>query len=129
VLLVFEEYELARDLLSFAVHEIKKHSSEHERLIFIINLAQSYKWLGDPDKCEAVLCTQEWTACSPAFLLSACVLRDQYEEAERLMRHATTSNEEAREAFRDWPVYREFRKTPEFKRAYVELFNEPAPGE
>jgi hypothetical protein len=129
VLLVFEEYALARDLLTFAVHDIKKHSSEHERLIFVVNLAQAHKWLGNEDACEKILEDVDWTACEPAFRLSRHALLDDFEEAAKLMRVVVQNGDETEENFRDWPVYRGFRRTELFKEVFRELFHkEPPPA-
>ena len=128
-LLVLEQFELARVLLRYAV-DLRHHSSEHTKRIFVINLAQAHKWLGDDDGCIGILDEHDWTACENSFALSEAVLRGEFEKARHLMLEVGHSKDVTKAGFEDWPVYREFRSTPQFADAYQQLFGsgiEPNP--
>ena len=127
-LLVLERFDLARATLEFA-HALKKHSSDHFSRIFTVNLAQCYKWLGDIHKCHEVMKTKDWTATEDSFILADRVLHDDFAEARRLMVRTASNGVIPEAAFRDWPLFREFRKSHYFQEAYMEVYGRPfAPG-
>ncbi|MFF1679065.1 hypothetical protein ACFVYG_23880 [Streptomyces sp. NPDC058256] len=123
-LLVFEEYDLAKELLTFAV-ELPRHSSEHEKRIFVINLAQCCKWLGEDTECRHLLTRHDWSASDDAFMLANHVLNDDFAEAARLMRALGANGDVPEAAFQDWPLFREFRKSKFFAPAYEDVFGHP----
>lgn len=120
-LLVVERFGLARILLEFA-HGLKKHSSDHFTRIFTVNLAQCYKWLGETDKCFEIMRKKDWTATEDSFTLADRVLHDDFDEAKRLMIRTGKNKVIPDEAFRDWPLFRKFRLTEQFKEAYYEIY-------
>ena len=126
-LLVFEEFELARTLLTFAVH-LPEHSDDRARRTFIVNLAQSHKWLDQQSECLAVLDQEDWSACEDAFNLARAVLKDDYEHAKHLMLTVALHNDIERAAFEDWPLFRKFRATTEFADAYAQLYGSALPA-
>jgi hypothetical protein len=123
-LLVTERFELARVLLEFA-NSLHKHSSDQFSRIFTVNLAQCYKWLGNTEKCFEVLAKKDWTAAEPSFLLAERVLYDDFDAAEELMVNTGRNRTIPEAAFRDWPLFREFRRTEQFSRAYKQVFGKP----
>jgi len=120
-LLVFEEFELAKSLLTFAVG-LPRHSSEHERRKMVVNLAQSYKWLGDEEGCREILSKDDWTASEDAFMLANRVLEENFQDAVRLMLLVAQNGDVPEAAFRDWPLFRQFRESPLFPQAFEEAF-------
>ncbi len=124
-LLVFEEFELARTLLSFAV-DLPAHSEERARRMFVVNLAQAHKWLGDDAACRAVLAQEDWSACEDAFELARAVLHDEFDRARDLMIAVAQRNDVERGAFDDWPLFRAFRSTTQFAEAYQEAYGAAA---
>jgi hypothetical protein len=120
-LLVFEEFELARETLTFAMG-LPKHSSEQEKRIFAVNLAQTYKWLGNEEECRKILRGHDWTASDDAFMMATYVLQDDFEEAARRMVVVAQNGDVPEAAFHDWPLFREFRNSPLFAPAYEEAF-------
>lgn len=123
-LLVFEQFDLAMTLLTFAV-DLPKHSSEHVRRKFVINLAQCYKWLGDVAGCTVVLDKEDWSAAEDAFTLARLVLADDFDSAGGLMKTLARNHDIPRRAFHDWPLFRTFRMTQEFAAAYLSVYHEP----
>lgn len=128
-LLVVERFELSRILLEFAAHELKKHSSDHFARIFTVNLAQCYKWLGDTQKCYEVLQKKDWTATEPAFTLAERVLHDDFDEAGKLMVITGKNKFIPEEAFRDWPLFRQFRDTEQFRKSFIKIYGQPFESE
>jgi len=126
-LLVVERFNLARNLLEFA-HGLKRHSSDHFARIFTVNLAQCYKWLGETELCFEVMSKKDWTAAEPAFTLAERVLYDDFDEAKKLMIITGKNKMIPEEAFRDWPLFRKFRQTQQFKEAFLEVYGRPFTG-
>lgn len=122
-LLAFGDYPLAQRLLRFATEECKCVVDQIRRRN-IINLAQSYKWTGDMDRCREAL-KGDWTSCEDAFALAIAVLNDDFDSAEALMLSVGAAGDIVEQAFSDWPLFREFRRTPQYARAYQRLFGAP----
>ena len=122
MLLVFEEFSLAQLLLEFAL-DLPQQPCEATRRKNIINLAQAHKWQGDETACARVV-EDDWTACEDSFALALAVLRDDFDEAARLMVEVGRRDDIVEQAFRDWPLLREFRKTPQFAAAYKTLYGD-----
>lgn len=123
-LLTLREYELAEILLVFATQPPIQHVSNEVSLIFKINLAIAYKWQDKVEECKQLLETVDWTALADKFQLAASVLRDEYDNAAKIMKTIGSLSRPTKAEYRDWPLFREFRKTDEFKKAYREVFGE-----
>jgi hypothetical protein len=122
-LLVHEDWLLAQKLLRYAT-DLKIHSSDQRKYVFVVNYAQTFKWLGNSQSCAELLLPVEWGALDIAFRISAAVLRDDFDEAGELMENAAYTRQVARSAFEHWPIYREFRRTPQFAEAYRKAYKE-----
>lgn len=116
------KYELAIRLLDFCCKEFKKFSSEETELILTVNRAQAYKWNGDLEHCKRIMNAIDWSAKSDQFRLADAVLGDNWSRAERLMTRIGSNGVVSQDAYRHWPLFREWRKRPEFTRAYKEIF-------
>lgn len=123
-LLLKEEYELANILLDFATN-LPEFSNEEYRLMFLINKSQSKKWMGDREAALQLISSEDWSACSYKFKIAIAVLKDEFEEAARIMRILGGASEEVtKDYYKDWPIFKEFRKTTEFLSTYEEIFSE-----
>lgn len=134
-LILDEEYKLSNILLDFARSEpIIKKSSQQIKLLLLLNKAQCLKWSEDTKEYRNLLLQQDWSACCDELKLAKFVLLDEYDEAYKLMK-AIGNNPGKVSAihYQKWPVFKEFRKTEQFLKAYQEIFNEtfdlkPAPS-
>jgi hypothetical protein len=123
-LLQDERYDLAKRLLDFATETLKKFSSEQARRFFVINRAQAYKWSGDNTAAQKILDAEDWSASSDVIQLGERLLRDDYAEALALMKRLGNVGMEKSD-YRDWPVFNEFRKRPEFAATFEAIYGEP----
>lgn len=119
-----EKYKLAKILLDFAV-ALPKFSSDEVRRIAIINRAQVYKWTGDVKGAECILSAEDWTASSLKFRLAHAVLLDDFAKAGMLMEKIGGNDSPKKRDYQEWPLFREFRKSNEFRVAYEAVFKEP----
>jgi hypothetical protein len=89
-----------------------------------MNRAQAYKFGNENDKAQKILDNEDWSLCSKDFLLCLSVLRDQYDQAASIMRELGKNGDIDRAEYATWPIFKEFRKSPEFEKAYTEIYGE-----
>ncbi len=124
-LLVKGHNRLALNLLTFATDTIKKHHDNEVICILTINKALAHYLSEKKEDCKKVLAKHDWSATNDKFKLAISILNEDYEKAIELMKSIGTSNKHInKDAYREWPLFREFRKTEGFKAAYKEIFNE-----
>jgi hypothetical protein len=117
--------KLALNLLTFATETLKKHTDHEMLCIYTINKALAHYLSGKKDECLDVLNKHDWSATSDKFKLATAVLREQYSIAVDQMKIIGTTNKHiTKDAYREWPLFKEFRKTTEFQLAYKEIFSE-----
>lgn len=121
------KWDLAIKLLDFACSEFKKFSSEGAQLTLTVNRAQAYKWRGDEDRCKRIMKAVDWSAKSDQFRLADAVLADDWVHAAKVMRRIGKDGAIDQNEYRDWPLFREFRKQQPFLDAYEEVFGTPFP--
>jgi hypothetical protein len=119
-----DQYNLSIALLDFATETIKKHHSDESRRTFIINRAQAYKWKGNNTKSISILSKEDWSATSEKFKLAEAVLKDEFSRAADIMRELGPDGKLNKSVYRDWPLFKEFRKSPEFQKAFHDVFKE-----
>ena len=124
-LLEIENYELARTLLDFGVNTLKRHSSDEDRRILLVNLAQSNKWLGEPETCNEILDKEDWSSCSEKFKLGVAVLHDDFDEAVNIMKRIGPEGEVTEADYKTWPLFQEFRKSEQLESTFEEIFGKP----
>lgn len=121
------KWELAIKLLDFACTEFKKFSNEGAQLTLTVNRAQAYKWKGDEDRCKRIMKSVDWSAKSDQYRLADAVLSGDWLRAVKMMRRIGKDGAVDQNNYRDWPLFREFRKQQEFLEAYAEVFGTPFP--
>jgi hypothetical protein len=121
-LLKQEKFPLAQKILSFALN-LPHHSTHKRKLIFVINKAIAEKFSDNTDY-QKTLSDVDWTACSADFQLAVAVLNERFEEAVTIMYRMGRTGLVHKPDYKDWPVFRNFRKTEDFKRAFRAIFSE-----
>jgi hypothetical protein len=117
-------YRLAIKLLDFATSTLKKWNDEAIRRIFVLNRAQAYKWSNDDATCRKILAAEDWSAVEDKFAMAVAVLKNDFAKAILCMKRVGDGDQVPKEAYKDWPIFREFRKTDEFQQSYKDLFGE-----
>lgn len=121
-----EQYDLAREILDFSDKYIKKFFSDDLKFRLILNRAQTYKWLGHTDKCQEIIKAKDWSACSDIFKLASQVLLEEYETAAETLKQLAQNNQQIDKSdYKEWPIFKEFRKQECFLQAYEEGYGEP----
>jgi hypothetical protein len=117
-------YRLARILLDFAA-QLPRYSSKDSELRLIVNRAEVYKWSGEEGQCKEILNAEDWSATSLKFKLAQAVLLDNFKEAIELVRKLGKDGELNKHEYREWPLFRELRKSAEFIALFEQIFGEP----
>jgi len=124
-LLIKGHHRLALNLLSFATGTLKKHTDREMLCIFTINKALAHYLADNKNACTSVLDNHDWSATSDQFKLAISVLREDYPKSIALMKNIGSTNKHLnKDAYREWPLFKQFRKTDEFKNVYKEIFGE-----
>lgn len=124
-LLKEDKNQLAAILLDFATDTLKKHSDEEARLVFIVNKAQAYKWSGNEEAVQKIIVAEDWSATSDKFKIAKAVLTNDFKEASNIMRRIGPDGIPSKSDYRDWPLFKEYRKSDEFLKTFEEVFGEP----
>lgn len=122
-LLVKGHNKLGLNLLTFATDILKKHHDQEMICILTINKGLAYYLSDKKDECKKVLAKHDWSATSDKFKLAISVLNEDFEKAVEIMKTiGDKSTHITKDAYREWPLFRQFRKTDKFKEVYNEIF-------
>jgi hypothetical protein len=124
-LLYEKRYRLARILADFGVATFKTWGSDYFRRALIVNRAQAYIWDGQNEEGQRVLAAEDWSAANDEFQVCIAALRQDFPAAILHMKVLGPQAGPKKEGYRDWPVFKEIRKTVEFQTAFMEIFGEP----
>lgn len=120
--LQFEEWEWSAIVSDFALNQ-RVTANEQSKLIALINLAIALKSSGVGQRGATLLNEVDWSAKRLEFKLAVAVLRDDFSSAADLMLQIGKKTDLLEESsYHDWPLFREFRGTPEFLRAFEDVY-------
>lgn len=120
--LQLQEWEWAEMVCEFDCG-LPRHSNERFQLLALVNRAIAAKQRGRADETTSLLGSEDWSAKASEFSLAVAVLLDRYDEAAAIMRRIGNKGEMVTGAsYHLWPLFREFRGSPEFLDAYKDVF-------
>jgi hypothetical protein len=118
-----ERWTLALTLFDYAAGlPLKYVSDDASRRISLINKCIALKALGKKDLALDALQLLDWSAADEKFKLAVAVIRDEYDKAEESMYKAGKAEAVSETSFIEWPLFRDFRNTEQFRRAFQKLF-------
>lgn len=121
-LLIQQNWTLAQIIGDYSARLPQKYDDTNNRLMHI-NLAIAVYHLEGCKAAQKILQTLDWSACIDDFKLAVEVLNDNFDEAATLMKQiGATGKHITKEAYLDWPLFNTFRKTPQFLKAYQEIY-------
>ena len=101
----------------------KKISNEQWKLVISVNYCIALLQSGAHEKCGQIINAFDLSSALPEFRLAKAVLTRNFSEAARVMRLIGKEGEFINEMnYRIWPLFKEFRSTPEFQKAYKEIY-------
>lgn len=119
------EFDLAIRILDYFTQNHIKHFSDQKKRTMIINFAQAHKWRGDHEACKRIIKGIDWSACGDDFRLAVLVLEEKYNIAYTLMRRLKNDDSFLKTYYKDWPLFKDFRKQESFSSVYEECYGEP----
>ncbi|MCU7282684.1 hypothetical protein OC926_22805 [Pseudomonas peradeniyensis] len=123
-LLIQGDYRLAEQLLIISKERSFKKLNAESECYMSINLAIALKGQKKEEDCKKLLSAIDFSALSRKFKLANFVLLDMHAEAADLMIKIGTFDEPKQRDYHEWPLFKWFRKTIEFKEAYHQVFGE-----
>lgn len=122
-LLKNEDYFLATKLLDFAIS--MEFTNDGIKKTTIINRALAYKWNGDNKTAKEIISKEDWSACNSNLKLAVEIIRDNYVGAVVLMKNiGGKSKNLTLSDYYKWPLFKEFKKSKLFLKAFKEIFKE-----
>jgi hypothetical protein len=119
-----EDWKRAEMLSEFALGQ-PRTSDEFTKRVFLVNHCLALKWGGVPEEAAKKVRSVDWTASAAEFRLAEAVLTDQFDAAEGLMRAVGKDSQTlGQNEYQEWPLFREFRTSAQFGRAYREIFGQ-----
>ena len=122
-LLSQHDYKLAEQVLSLSREKAFKKLNAESGYYLSINLAIALKGQEKHHELRQLLGGLDFSALASKFKLANFVLLEQYEDAATLMIKMGENEDIAEYDYRNWPLFRWFRKTDEFKQAFLTVFN------
>ncbi|MEM6380654.1 MAG: hypothetical protein AAF705_20895, partial [Bacteroidota bacterium] len=118
-----KQYELAKIMFEFEDKYIKKYSNQDTELRILLNRAQTYKWLGDSDKCIEIIRSRDWSACGEILKMGSYVLLEEFKLASESMK-LIGDNEKVihKSSYTAWPIFKDFIHRDEFKATFKEIY-------
>ena len=120
-----KRYRLARTLADFGASTFKDWGSDYYRRALVVNRTQAYLWDGKQDEGLRILDAEDWSAANDEFQMCVASLRQNVPEVIRFMKALGSLSRPGKDGYREWPVFRELRKTKEFQAAFLDVFGEP----
>lgn len=121
-LLVLKDYKLAEKVLEITNSNGFKKLNFETSLFLTVNLAIALKGQKKEKECIALLKKTDFSALSLKFKLANQVLNDSFDEAAETLRKIGPDGEVSESQLRQWPLFRWFRKTDQFKAAFEEMY-------
>lgn len=124
-LIVDKRYDVAIEISDFAF-SARYGRNQRDTVYFQLNKAQAYKWKGEQEKCSEILKSIDTSAMSPDIIIPKLVLEDNFKEAISYMKQACRNGKKVddMDMYRNWPIFKEFRKNKEFQQEFKTLYGE-----
>ena len=124
-LIVDKHYDIAINVSNFACDSNSFKRNLKDKTFIELNLAQAYKWSGNPIKCQELLDSMDVSIMHNDLMIPKLTLEEKFEEVYPLMiTIGDGSDILKKEAYRDWPIFKEIRKEKEFSDTFKKIFNE-----
>ena len=115
------EYDHAVRVLKFAV-DLRHHSTERDRRMMLINLANAYKLNDDEEASLKCLDSHDWSATSEDFTICVSAVKGDIDSVVAQMRKSGKEGAISFEQYCAWPVFFHVRDDEKFKNAIKETF-------
>lgn len=120
-----QNFNDAIELAKIQLKIMKKYGYlENNYLFTLLNLIQAYKWSGKDDEVHKLIDEHDFSAKDYLFKLVRAVLLDDFDEALINMKKIGSKHDLIdSKSYKEWFIFKEFRKTEKFKEVYKEIFD------
>jgi hypothetical protein len=87
-----------------------------------LNLAQTYKWLGENEKCNEILNDIDYDAANVKFQIAISALREDYDAFKEKLNEVAQKRLINITELYEWPIFRTIRKHPDFNKWVEEAY-------
>ncbi|UYC21287.1 MULTISPECIES: hypothetical protein [unclassified Xanthomonas] len=121
-----KQWPVAAAIGAFSLTDPMKRSlPDLDLRIRVVNNAIALKFSGDEKACAQMISSMDWSASYRDFKLAIAILKENNEEAVRLMKDIGKKGELVNQgAYHTWPLFQKLRDTPEFYSAYESIYGE-----
>ena len=122
-----QRWNAAVELGTFSLSPLMiKESSDLVKRIRVINTAIATKFTGNLAEAMQILDSVDWSASIREFKLACCVIKEEYEDAAKLMEEIGREGEMIEElAYYEWPLFKDFIGTELFLNTFKEIYGHP----
>lgn len=106
-------YDFALKILDFCLSCFKTFVSASNKLMINMNKAQCLLWMKQEENAKKLLDAQDWSLCTPQFIVCKKVLERKFDEAVEILRNQDTQLDQ--KDLLSWPIFRELREQKIFK--------------
>lgn len=118
-----ERWDIAKMYFEYATSLAPDQTFDDQtRKILLVNRAIALKFSGEKETSKRMLDQIDWSSANVKFTLAVHVLRDEFSAAEKVMSSMNGKDPIDEEGFRTWPLFREFRKSDHFRRAFKKIY-------
>jgi hypothetical protein len=120
-----EDWGIASSMSEFAVNHTKPFNDMNRRMM-LVNHAQALHWAGRKQESLNFIKGHDWTGAIRDLRLAVAVLEEKYSDASALMLQIGRKGEivDCR-GYVDWPIFRDFRLSLEFRNAFLAVYEVP----
>ena len=106
------------EILTYFKDKLSRQLDEESLMIIDINLAQTYKWKGDQEKCEELLNKRKWMTYNNKYKLAYYCLMNDYENSAKILKILDEQEEIDKDQIRNWPLFKEARTNETFQEFF-----------
>ncbi len=120
--LQLQEWDWTATLGEFALNQRNTYSELTKR-VFVVNYAIALRYKDGREAGQRVMKEYDWSSCCGELRLANEVLNDRHEGASIVMREMGKRGIFlVKVSYHAWPLFRDFRATPQFLAAYREIY-------
>jgi len=123
-LLILNQFDTVDRLALFGTTKPVTNFSSESKLFLKINRAIALKECKREEDLQQILDEIDWSALSDLFRLAESVLREDWDAAAEFVRQIGADGRPDKGDYKDWPLFNHFRKTDQFRKAYLDVFGE-----
>ncbi|ADK81282.1 hypothetical protein [Sediminispirochaeta smaragdinae] len=122
-----ENYNIAENILNFALNSFGKIRILALDTMLKINLSQTYLWQERDEESKKILSEIDWSLCTEEYLIAKAVIERDFRTAIRMIKEDNNKRKViGKNELIEWPLFKELRKTEEFKEYFKKQYGENA---